>query len=172
MISISLGSLTKLANALLSGDENIIEKLIANKLENLGEEAVMQLVGGLLPGVGSRIGRVQAALETGGASEFTRLRDEWLHSITPSVPSLPGTGMIRRLENAFNKNKHLLSRPGGTKLTWVGKSWDDPDKKWVRVEDSPEGGHWKWSRSRQEWLDVSRVIRTGVGYQDGSSIRT
>lgn len=153
MLSVSTGLLTKLASALISGDDNVIEKIIANKLENMGEEMLMQLVGRALPGL-DIAQRVATAVETGGASEFNRLRDQWLHSLVPST-SVPGSGIARRLQNAFEKNKHLLSRPGGTKLTWVGKDWNDPNKKWVRVEDSPTGGHWKWSRSRREWLDVS-----------------
>lgn len=149
MLSVSTGLLTKLATALVNGDDNIVEKLIANKLENMGEDMLMQLIGRAVPGF-DVVQRAAAAVETGGVSEFNRLRSQWLHSITPSA--LPGSGTLRRLQSAFDKNKHLLSRPGGTRLTWIGKDWNDPDKKWVRIVDDT-GGHWKWNRSRQQWLD-------------------
>jgi hypothetical protein len=124
MLSVNTGILGKLASALMSGDENVLEQLIEKKLESMGEDLVMQLIGSALPGMGAA-SRVARAVETGGASEFNRLRSQWLSGLTPTP--VPGTGMIRRLENAFNKNAHLLTRPEG---------------KWM-----------KWNRSRQQWLN-------------------
>lgn len=152
MISINAGALVKLASALTSGDDNIIEKLIRDKIEDMGEDLIGQALSNVMPMAGAAQ-RALTALETGGVSEFARLRSQWLHSLIPST-SFPGGGALRRLQGAFEKNKHLLSRPGGIKLTWEGSGWDAPDVKWKRSW-SETGGHWKWSKSRQEWLDVS-----------------
>src|SRR5512135_2872551 len=114
MLGISTGILTQLATALVNGDDNLIEKLIAKKLEDLGEDAIMQLIGGpLAPAM-----RVAKAVETGGASEFNRLRSQWLSGLRPAP--LPGQGTIGRLQRAFERNKYLLSRPGGERLRWEG----------------------------------------------------
>jgi hypothetical protein len=70
---------------------------------------------------------VSRAIETGGKSELNRMRSQWLSAVTPAP--LPGQGFINRVQNTFQKNAHLLTRPEG---------------KWQ-----------KWSRSRQQWLDES-----------------
>lgn len=148
-----IDAIAALASTLVSGDENAIEKMIANKLENMGGSLISQLLESVTPKA-SDLSRIGKAIDTGGVSELERLRNEWLSSVTPRPASFPGSGMARRLQRAFDNNQHLLSRPGGTELTWEGKGWNDPDKKWVRRWSST-GGHWKWDKSRQQWLDTS-----------------
>jgi hypothetical protein len=147
-----INQIANLAQALANGDPSIIEEIIADRLENMGGNLISQLLQSVNPNTGS-LKRIGKAIETGGASELERMRNEWLSSVTPRA-SFPGSGMARRLQRAFDKNQHLLSRPGGTALTWEGEGWRDPNKKWIRRWSST-GGHWKWDKSRQQWLDVS-----------------
>jgi hypothetical protein len=121
MFTLDVTALSKLGQALMHGDDNLISRLIENKLEDLGKDLLQDL----LPSEPAVIGRIGKAIETGGASEFLRARNAWLSSVTPAP--LPGQGLIGRIQNSFDKNKHLLTRPEG---------------KWQ-----------KWSKSRQQWLD-------------------
>jgi hypothetical protein len=119
---LKIGVWEKLAQALLNGDENIIEKLIVDKLEDIGQDFIRD---NLLPRQSGLERRIRRAVESGGQSEFDRLRKQWLSSVTPAP--LPGTRQIDRFINAFQRNAHLLSRP--------------------------EGKYWTWNKSRQEWLN-------------------
>src|SRR5512139_443302 len=157
MISVSTGLLGKLASALISGDENIIEKLIEKKLEDMGEDLLMQLVSSALPGmvVAQRAAR---AVETGGASEFNRLRNEWLSAVTPA--SLPGTGMISRLQKAFEKNKHLLTRPEGKWQTWKKSRQEWLDESWRHDwRTQPRDPHGRWTPGRLRHPYISKGAR-------------
>jgi hypothetical protein len=116
-------ALGRLATALINGDDNIIERMIARKIEGLGEKLIGDLIGGQF----GTFSRIQQAINTGGASELSRMRRDWLNNVMPSTPSLPGSRLLNRLQSSFDKSKHLLTRP--------------------------EGKHWEWSRSRQEWLN-------------------
>jgi hypothetical protein len=123
------GFLGNLANVLITGNESALENLLAKKLEELGEDALMQLVGNLSPDMGIA-NRVVRAVETGGESEFNRARNEWLHAISPTP--LPGANILQKLEDLFEKRKQQIqsTRP-----------------------DRPEGNWWMWSNSRHQWID-------------------
>lgn len=150
MLGISTGILSKLATALINGDENLIEKLIEKKLEDLGEDVIMQLVGGPL----ATAMRVSKAVETGGASEFNRLRNQWLQGIKP--PSLAGTGTIGRLQKAFERNKHLLMRPEGKWQTWRKSRGEWLDESWRHDWRSqprdPQTGEWVPGRLKHPYI--------------------
>lgn len=148
MFSISTGILPRLAQAFAGGDDDLLAKLIENKIEDLGKGVLANL----MPATPDFVSRIEKAIETGGASEFARMRNQWLSSVTPAP--IPGQGLFNKISNTFESNKQLLSRPGGEQLTWVGKGWNDPNKKWER-HWSATGGHWRWDKSRQQWLDVS-----------------
>lgn len=120
MFSISTGILPQLERAFAAGgDDDLIGKLIQSKLENIGKGVLSNFI------PGNPLQRISEAIDTGGMSEFNRMRSQWLSSVTPAP--LPGQGLYNNIVNSFEQNKHLLSRPTG---------------KWQR-----------WDRSRQQWLD-------------------
>src|SRR6516162_5910127 len=124
------GFLGNLAEVLVTGNDSALEKLLAKKLEELGEDALMQLVGNISPDMGIT-SRVVQAVETGGVSEFNRARNEWLHAISPTP--LPGANILQKLEDLFEKRKQQVQSAQPAR---------------------PEGKWWTWSVSRQQWINV------------------
>lgn len=154
MLSINASALKQLGAALVAGDENILERLVAKKLEGLGEELIMSL----LPQGTGVIGRVAQAVATGGQSELNRVRSQWLSSLTPQ--RLPGQGMLGRLENAFLKNEHLLNRPSGKWQKWSKSRQEWLDEKWRHDwRTQPRDWHGRWSPGRLRHPYISKGAR-------------
>jgi hypothetical protein len=149
MFNINAVALAKLADALLRGDDNILTQMLEKKLESLGEDVISQLVSGPL----GTANRIAEAVKTGGASEFERQRREWLGSITPAP--LPGTSLINRLTNAFEKNAHLLTKPSGKFVRWdrTRKQWLDESYRhdW-RTQRRDRHGRWIEGRTRYPYV--------------------
>jgi hypothetical protein len=152
MFSIDVSALAKLAEALLHGDDNIISKLIEDKVEDLGRD----MLANLLPA--NPLQRVSRAIETGGKSELNRIRGQWLSSVTPAP--LPGQGMFNRITNAFEKNKQLLTRPEGKWQKWSRsrQAWLDESYRhnW-RTQPRDARGRWKVGRLRYPY--VPKTVR-------------
>jgi hypothetical protein len=125
MLSVNVSMLAKLATALIEGDDDIIAKLLERKLEDLGRDLILNVIGSEIA-IANRVGE---AIKTGGASEFNRMRQQWLHGLTPAPA--PGFGFLRRVQNTYEREYALAERNAGR----------------------PAGKWWQWSRSRNEWLD-------------------
>lgn len=123
---VNIGTLGTIADALIRGDDNLISRMVERKLENLGQNMIRELMP-VGTGAFATSSRIEQAVRTRGASEFNRIRSQWLNSLAP--PPLPGAGILNRLQNAYRKAAFEASRP--------------------------QGKHWVWSRSRREWLDQS-----------------
>src|SRR6266699_676675 len=130
MFSVKTGVLGQLVASLLQSEDNVIEELIVKKIEEIGKDFVADLIRetplGAAFGVTDRLAK---AIESGGASEFKRARAQWLNALKKPINSF-GSGSSRmgaKIQKALQKSAQDSSRP--------------------------EDGHWKWSRSRQEWLN-------------------
>lgn len=120
----STGSLVKLANALMSGDSNIIGTMIEQSVEHAGRD----LIRSMLPTdvVGGAMRRVEQALETKGVSEIERLRRRMLASVRPSSPV---NRLTKLLQQSLNQEVSSRRRHGPI---------------WRRTD---------WATSRQHWLE-------------------
>lgn len=118
---LSTGFISRLVGAFVKGDENLLTKLVENKLESMGEDALMSLIGGPI----AMAGQVGNILQTGGAANFNRLRDQWLNNLKPGP--LPYQKMLQRV---FESREHHRGR--------------DRAAKWTRTD---------WAKSRQDWLN-------------------
>lgn len=131
--SVSTGVLGQLVASLLQGGDNAVEKLVRDKVEGLGRGVISDLIRNTPLGAGMAFSdRFMNTIETGGAKQFKRARDQWLNSL---VKSARGTGTVNRLAKKIE--------------TAFQKAAEDEYQKSSR----PKQGFWKWSRSRQEWLN-------------------
>lgn len=125
----SVGSvLGQLAESLLKGEENLIEKIVGKKIEELGKGLINDLIKASPIGSGVEVAkRLGEAILEGGPTEFKRARDQWLNAV--QAPALTGSAskLSVKLQKAFQIAAKEQSRP--------------------------EQGHWKWSKSRQSWLN-------------------
>jgi hypothetical protein len=123
--ALGVGVVAKLIGALV--DDGLLDKIVEKKLEGMGEEFIMKFLGGPF----SLANRVDQAIETGGASEFARLRQEWLSNLQHQG-QLPYGGVLRKIQN-------FTGHPG----PYAGRN---------------RRGRWAWQRadwaaSRNDWLD-------------------
>ncbi len=134
--SVSTGVLGQLVASILRDEGNVIEDLIFDKVKEIGKEKIKELVeetplGEPLGEAFSARKRFMDAIESGGATEFKRARDRWLndlkHSLDYKKSGQGATRFAKKIENFFNQTAQENSKP--------------------------EGGFWKWSKSRQEWMD-------------------
>lgn len=110
-----------------NGLQNGDNNIVGELIEKKLEDMGKELVLGAIGGEAlAPVARIDRALSTGGKSEFDRLRQQWLNYITPAP--LPGSGLVKKFQHQLNKGVIAASRPQG---------------------------HWKWSSSRQEWLDMN-----------------
>lgn len=167
MIGVNIGLLAKLGEALIKGDDNIIERLVIKKIESMGEQVIGDLIGSVLPGggVAQRIGR---AIETGGASEFNRLRNQWLSQITPRpVPGL--TRLQRAFETAQNKVAARRRTMWG-RTDWAASRKDWLDNKWRHDwRSQPRDVRGRWVPGRLDYIPAHLMY---PGKRAGRTIRT
>ncbi len=124
-IKVSTNVLAQFFGSFVQGATSSFEKVIADKIESMGRDVISDLINSTPLGAGVSK-RTRDAIETGGTSEFIRARNKWLNSLKPS--RVPGSGLAARVQKAFDK---AASGEGSR----------------------PEQGHWKWSKSRNEWLN-------------------
>ena len=132
-VSVSTGVLGQLVASLLQGGDNVVEKLVFEKIENLGRGVISDLIRNTPLGAGMAFSeRFVNTIETGGAKQFKRARDQWLNSLVKPVRGV-GTAnrLAKKIEIAFQKAA----------------------EEEYQKSSKPKQGFWKWSRSRQEWLN-------------------
>src|SRR6266566_1126199 len=132
---VATGSLSELAVALLGGENNIIERLIFHKIEEVGKEKIEEVI--KKSPVGEGLGtakRVEQVFKTGGESEFHRLRNQWLNSIKRNIGIKTSGGSNERISK---KIAEIVNN--------VMQQQSD-------AQSRPESGHWNWSKSRMEWM--------------------
>jgi hypothetical protein len=148
------GMLDRIAKSLMVGDVNVIERVVVNKLEDMGMDFAM---GFLPPGVGVA-SRVAQAVATGGQSELDRMRSQWLSSLTPQ--RLPGHALINAVTKSFLENEHLLYRPPGKWQKWSKARQEWLDEKWRHDwRTQPRDWHGRWSPGRLRHPYISKGAR-------------
>jgi len=132
-VTVSTGLLGQLIGSLLQGESNAIEELVREKIEDLGREKISELIRHTPLGAGMEFSdRFMNTIEKGGEKQFKRARDQWLNSL---VKPAKGTGTANRLAKKIQ--------------TAFQKAAEEEYEK----SSKPKQGFWKWSRSRQEWLN-------------------
>jgi len=123
------GTYTKLLKQLVGS----LDELIEDKLESTGRDLITNLILAIPIGPGfAAAQRFAEAIESGGAREYERARGQWLNAIKPSfIDPGTGSGLSRKVLDAFK----------------------NASEKAIKESSRPEAGHWKWSRSRREWLN-------------------
>lgn len=139
-VSVSTGVLAQLIGSLLQGEDNIIEKFVFEKIQDLGKEKISELIRDTPLGAGMEFSeRFANAIEQGGAKEFKRARDQWLNTLKEDVEESAG----------YKKSGQGATRLAKKIQTAFQKAAEDEYQK----SSKPKQGFWKWSRSRQEWLN-------------------
>jgi len=171
-----LETIAQLAAALSHGDDNIFEKIILDKFENMGEEALMRFIGGpaaeilgQFDMVPKGVRRFGEAVATGGVSELKQFR----HVFQPNVPGLPGK-LLRKFEQLYDQTDRGLQRRWSTK--WGRSGWAESRNDWL---DNKWRHDWRsqprdpvtgrWLPGRLEYIDTSLMYR---GKRAGRTLRT
>lgn len=120
--------LGQLAASLLEGEENVIEKIIGKKIEELGKGLISDLVKASIGDLAKKSAKnLGQAILGGTPNEFKRARDLWLNAVHETPLTGPASKLSMKLQKAFQIA--------------------------AREQTRPEEGHWKWSKSRQDWLN-------------------
>lgn len=127
MFSVS-SLLGQLAASLLQGEGNFIAKMVGAQIESAGtniiKDLISQSVGFKAKKAGETLGN---AILFGSPQEFKRARDQWLNAMNEK----PLTGSESKLSEQIQKSFQIAARE----------------------QSRPEQGHWKWSKSRNDWLN-------------------
>lgn len=154
MLLINATSLATIAKALLSGRENIVEKIIEDKLEDLGKEVIRSII----PFDFGVVGRAAEALSTGGRSEVDRMRSQWLNSLMPVRTT--SQGVAGRFQRAFLRNEHLLTRPEGKWQRWSRSRQEWLDERWRHDwRSQPRDWRGRWTPGRLRHPYISKGAR-------------
>lgn len=120
--------LGKLAESLIAGEDNFITKLVGKKIESLGKNLIDDLIkqsfGRGAKDFAETLGN---AILAGTPAEFKRARDQWLNAVKEKPLSSQASKLSMQLQKAFQIQAQEQSRP--------------------------DQGHWKWSKSRRDWLN-------------------
>jgi len=165
MINIrGLEAIAQLASALSHGDDNVLEKIILDKFEHMGEETLVRLIG--LDEPMALIQRFGEAVSTAGVSELKRV-------FQPNVPGLPGK-LLRKFEQIYNQTDRDIKRRWKTK--WGRSGWAESRKDWL---DNSWRHDWRsqprdpltgrWLPGRLETIDPSLMYR---GKRPGRTLRS
>ena len=134
----AIGLMAQLVASLLEG--GTLDAIIAKKLDVLGEDFLNSQLNSPLEGAVNRLG---SAFDTGGQSEFDRLRNTWLNKLKGG--SIPHAGLINKLLHVLDTGSQ--SRRGNAK--WARSGWANSRNDWL---DS----HW-----RHDWRSQPRDLATG-----------
>jgi len=130
------------AAALLEGDTAVLTKLIAGKLEKIGEDFILDKLSGAFGPSGKRIGRL---LLSSGSSEFESARDEWLTKALGLQTAPP----VSRGDKRYGKSTWALTRED-----WLENKWRHD---WRSQPRDPATG--RWLPGRLEYIDPNLRYR-------------
>ena len=126
--SVSTGVLGQLIGSLLQGADNTVEKLVFEKIESLGKDVIADLIRQTPLGAGLSASKRYMNLIGMNQREFKQERDNWLNSLISPSQSDTGSRLSTKVQKAFDKAAESKS-------------------------ERSAGSHWKWLKSRQNWLD-------------------
>lgn len=146
LANIAVDTLLKFAFSLLLGEETFIGELMEGKLSagSLAKDKLIEIlketpVGEAFSSSREVRERLARAFETSGASEYKRARDQWLNAVRNKFHArssgLPGK-MASNIEKIFNDA-----------LEEIQEQQQD------QQGPASRAGYWKWSKSRQDWLN-------------------
>ncbi len=122
--------LARIGTALLSGDDNAIERMVASAVDRAGERLLREVIlRPVLPSVAVQ-NRMARAIETGGASELERQARRWINAIRPSAAPLGRLGqqLDAILTGRFNQVRRRGRRRGPR---WARSNWATSHQQWV-----------------------------------------
>jgi len=140
---------------LLEGREDLLGDVLLKKLEGMGEDLIMDFVGGPL----SSSQRVTKAIDTGGESEFDKARNKFISGFKPA--QLPYSGMLRKIGRAFGgkgRGGAKRSRHGAKPGTWQASSWAASREDWLDQQwqhdwrSQPRDVRGRWIPGRLEYI--------------------
>ena len=135
MLNISTGQIARVAEALISGQGGVVDKLIENAVSRAGERLVDSILSATpLGNPFETADRVAEALQTRGSSELDRMRNQWIASLRPRPPR-----EVRQLTTFARRVESILQRATTRR---------NPRRRplWERTS---------WAQSRQQWLNES-----------------
>jgi len=126
-----IGQIAKLVAALVGGQGNLIDKILASKLEDLGEEFLRKQLGGGGLDFGTGIGLPKFKSH----NNMDQLRRAWFNK--------HGTTTFKGPEDLFEKIMATMGdkSPGGPGGAGGSRR---AQARWTKTD---------WARSRQDWLD-------------------
>jgi len=146
-------ALSSLSDALLKGDQNFLEKLVTDRLEQVGRVWIKQKIFEL-SGV-DLVRRTKRAITSQGISELRRARNSWLSGGSLSARS----GFIgRALRSAASGFETEVNRRETEVVGSAARRAVVDRMEHALLGDKPETDRRKqqnWSGSRQQWLDAA-----------------
>jgi hypothetical protein len=122
----AVGQIAKLVAALIAGPGNLIDGMLATKLEALGEDFLRKQLSG-------SFGALSGMPKFHASSEFNQLRDAWFKL---------GHGNAGKHGDFIEKLFSTMEKAGSDKAP--GGANRRKRARWTKTE---------WARSRQDWLD-------------------
>jgi hypothetical protein len=159
MFGPNVGQIAKLVAALTSGDDNLLDKILHDKLDELGEEFLMKTLAGPFAGTDKRIGD---AIQTGGMSELQHLGQHFLST----GMSQPWQKIVSSAYAPLRRRVHGQHSPRSS-AAWARTDWatsrdDWLDNRWKHDwRSQPRDARGRWIPGRlQTWY-----VTTGMRYR-------
>ena len=124
----AVGQIAKLVAALISGEGNLVDKLLETKLEKLGEDFLRKQLSG-------SFGVLSGMPKFGTSGEFNKLRDAWFKQ---------GHGGFGEHGDFIEKLFSTMEHAGDSKAPGGRSGNRRAQARWAKTD---------WARSRADWLD-------------------
>jgi hypothetical protein len=142
MFGPNVGQIAKLVTALTSGDDNLLDKILHDKLDELGEEFLTKYLAGPFGGTDTRIAD---AIRTGGMSELEHLGQHFLSTGTPQPWQKIVSSAYAPLRRRMHGEHSLRSQAAWARTDWASSRDDWLDNRWRhdwRSQPRDDRGRW------------------------------
>lgn len=158
-----MASLAQLARVVIGfSPSNDIEALVQKKLENLGEEFLMEFIGGPF-GAGAAFGatqRISQAIGTGALGELAGLGESAIRRALPAP--LPGSSLLNKVQDALSRRGHGSRRSHAAwgRTDWATSRNDWLDNRWQHDwRSQPRDEHGRWVPGRLNYIEQAMQYR-------------
>jgi hypothetical protein len=157
MLGANVGQIAKLVSALIEGDDSLLEKIIDDKLNSLGEEFLMKALAGPFGGTDTRMGD---ALRSGGLSELEHLGQKVLSSGLPAPWQKIISSAYAPLRRRTHGEHSLRSASAWARTDWASSRDDWLDNRWRHDwRSQPRDARGRWIPGRLNTIYVPNELR-------------
>jgi hypothetical protein len=148
-----VGQIAQMVSALVEGDDNLLDQVLSKKLEDLGEDFLMRQLAGPTGGLTDRFVK---GIQSGGASEFDRVRRDWMTG--KSFGSNSSSKFVNKLFSVLDQNDQSRENKAQSGARWAKSEWARSRSDWLDHHwrhdwrSQPRGAKGRWIPGRLKYI--------------------